>query len=271
MARVSADLWLLRRSSIVRGLRFGLPIRFVAAIRDTSVAMIERLDNRRSRFYRGAEDRAQRYPLFPKRDLALADPRNVEKILDQAGEMEELPLHTFANGLGLPGSGVLLQQVRARLQRGDRVAQFVPQDREKLILVAIRVPKGLRYVFEGIALCGDLLTLAVQVAKYIDLAAQDIRFDWLFDEIDRTCFISLKATLIVRASRRHSRAAIGMAHGRIRGPCDRPDPPTIISASLPKDWLHRGEGGTWLKTMPLRPGMCFYADKFSIVPNSPRV
>lgn len=77
------------------------------------------------------------------------------------------------------------------------------QDREKLILVAIRVPKGLRYVFEGIALCGDLLTLAVQVAKYIDLAAQDIRFDWLFDEIDRTCFISPKATLIVRASGRN--------------------------------------------------------------------
>lgn len=31
-----------RHSSIVRGLRFGLPIRLVAAIHDTSVAMIER-------------------------------------------------------------------------------------------------------------------------------------------------------------------------------------------------------------------------------------
>jgi site-specific recombinase XerD len=32
----------LRHSSIVRGLRMGLPIRLVAAIHDTSVAMIER-------------------------------------------------------------------------------------------------------------------------------------------------------------------------------------------------------------------------------------
>jgi hypothetical protein len=32
----------LRHSSIVRGLRFGLPIRLVAANHDTSVAMIER-------------------------------------------------------------------------------------------------------------------------------------------------------------------------------------------------------------------------------------
>jgi hypothetical protein len=32
----------LRHSSIVRGLRFGLPIRLVAALHDTSVAMIER-------------------------------------------------------------------------------------------------------------------------------------------------------------------------------------------------------------------------------------
>jgi hypothetical protein len=32
----------LRHSSIVRGLRVGLPIRLVAALHDTSVAMIER-------------------------------------------------------------------------------------------------------------------------------------------------------------------------------------------------------------------------------------
>ena len=32
----------LRHSSILRGLRFGLPIRLVAAVHDTSVAMIER-------------------------------------------------------------------------------------------------------------------------------------------------------------------------------------------------------------------------------------
>jgi len=32
----------LRHSSIVRGLRAGLPIRLVAALHDTSVAMIER-------------------------------------------------------------------------------------------------------------------------------------------------------------------------------------------------------------------------------------
>jgi len=40
--RASTIPYALRHSSIVRGLRFGLPIRLVAAIHDTSVAMIER-------------------------------------------------------------------------------------------------------------------------------------------------------------------------------------------------------------------------------------
>src|SRR5271157_1335547 len=84
----------------------------------------------------------QLHGFFAKFELAPADARYVQEIIDQSLEVLDLPLDHRQFPLGPSFAGpCLLQQVNSRLDRSQRVAKFVRQDSQKLFLAAISVPK----------------------------------------------------------------------------------------------------------------------------------
>ena len=66
-------------------------------------------------------------------------------------------------------------------------------------------------MFELIALLGHFLVLAIKLEKYVGLAAEDVRFDGLKQEIDRARLVAPEAPLSVRGSSREEddRDALG--------------------------------------------------------------
>src|SRR6202012_3165425 len=133
----------------------------------------------------------------------LADTRNVEQVIDQANQMNELPIHYVANFRRVRAVWVLAQDVQAVAKRGERVAQFVRQRGEKLILAAVGLFQRVGTGLELVALGGDLLPLAVPLEKYVRLAAPDVRFDRFVNEVDSPGFIAAKAPLAVGVARRY--------------------------------------------------------------------
>jgi 1-deoxy-D-xylulose 5-phosphate reductoisomerase len=91
---------------------------------------------------RRLEDFAQRDPFRLQRDLALADSRDVQEIVDQVRQVGEHPIHARADVLGALGRNVLSQQVQAAAQGRDGIAQFVGQHRQEAVLVAIGAAQG---------------------------------------------------------------------------------------------------------------------------------
>src|SRR5271157_1298975 len=75
-------------------------------------------------------------------DLAPADARNVQQIINQSLEVLDLPLDHRQFPIG-PGSASprLLQQVDSRLDRSQGVAKLMRQDSQKLFLAAVGLPQ----------------------------------------------------------------------------------------------------------------------------------
>ncbi len=76
--------------------------------------------------------------------LVAVDAGDVEQVVDQPDHVAELPLH-HVPGLG-DGVGVAGREphhLQAVAQRGQRVAQLVGQQREELVLAAVRLPERL--------------------------------------------------------------------------------------------------------------------------------
>ena len=91
--------------------------------------------------YRLSDHGGQLHQFLAKFDLAPADARYVQEIINQSLEVLDLPLDHRQFPIG-PGSAQsrLLQQVNSRLDRSQGVAKFVRQDGQKLFLAAIGVP-----------------------------------------------------------------------------------------------------------------------------------
>ena len=85
------------------------------------------------------DDLAELDGLAVQRDLALRDARHVEQIVDEAGEVRDLPLDDLAH----PGDARvvrrhLVEHLRGRDDRRERIAQLVRQHREELVLAPVR-------------------------------------------------------------------------------------------------------------------------------------
>src|SRR5215469_3127153 len=70
--------------------------------------------------------------------LAPTDPRDFEQVIDQPDKLLRLPSHGVRDALDTAAiAGGALQNLDARADRSQRVAQLMCQHREKLVFVAI--------------------------------------------------------------------------------------------------------------------------------------
>ena len=99
------------------------------------------------------DHRGQIHIFLVEVDSPPADPRDVEKIIDQPPEVVDLALdhRQFAPGPMAIRPG-LLQQVDGRLDRGQRIAQLVREDGQEFFLAAIRLAE----FFLGVLAAGDV-------------------------------------------------------------------------------------------------------------------
>ena len=89
---------------------------------------------------RPADQLVEVHPLLFKPDLAARDPRDVEEIVDQTGQVRNLALdHRFSTLHLLAIAANMLKDVQAVLDGRQRVAQLVGEHRQKLILARVRV------------------------------------------------------------------------------------------------------------------------------------
>ena len=93
--------------------------------------------------------------------------------------------------------GLAAQNIQPVPERGQRIAQFVRQRGQKLILAPVGLLQRLGLRLQRVALGGDLLALAIEFEKHVGLAAQNIGFDRLVDEIDRAGLIAAETALRV--------------------------------------------------------------------------
>ena len=77
---------------------------------------------------------------------------DVEQVLDQPRQMLHLPLHLRADDLGLLGIVAPAQDVQARGQRHDRIAQLVAEHGDELVLVPVGGLQGAGIGFQLVAL-----------------------------------------------------------------------------------------------------------------------
>ena len=84
----------------------------------------------------------QFYNLFAELDVAPADARHVQKILNQPAEVTDLPLdHRQLMAGPVSAASCLLQEIEGRLNRSQRIAKLVREDSQKLLLAAVGVAK----------------------------------------------------------------------------------------------------------------------------------
>src|SRR5690606_2694655 len=148
---------------------------------------------RLTRLYCGLQNAFQLDPLLAQRDLALADPRDVEQIIDKTGKMENLSFYLSTNDFGGVRVPAFPQKFNAYVDDGEWVAQLMPEHSQEFILAAVRLAQCLRDGFQLVALAGNLFALPVQVEEYVGLAAQDVGFDGFLNEINCARFITAKA------------------------------------------------------------------------------
>ena len=76
------------------------------------------------------------------------------------------------------------------------------QDGQELVLAAVGRPQLGGVGFEFVALAQHLAALIEEVEEDLGLAAQDVGFDRLLNEVHRPGLIAAEASLVVRAARR---------------------------------------------------------------------
>ncbi len=103
---------------------------------------VSALFDQRTRGLDGAfHDLAQRCRVLAQGELGLADPGNVEQVIDQAHHQRQLPLHQCQQ-LAVHRGGHAQHGQRV-LQRCQRVAQLVRQRRQELVLAPPHFPEQL--------------------------------------------------------------------------------------------------------------------------------
>ena len=101
-------------------------------------------DPRPAGFDRALDHRPQRDPLFLQPDLAAADARDVQQVVDQPDHVHQLTLDDGARPLRRRAvAGVLLENLQAGADRRQRVAQLVRQGGEEFVLGTAGLEQGL--------------------------------------------------------------------------------------------------------------------------------
>ena len=106
--------------------------------------LVSRCLDRWARSFDGVvDDVLERYQRTAQLHLVLADPRDVEEVVDQAHHMPQLALHHRA-GLG-DGVGITARQphhLEAVAQRRQRIAQFMREQRQEFVLATVGNAQG---------------------------------------------------------------------------------------------------------------------------------
>jgi hypothetical protein len=131
----------------------------------------------------------------------LVDACDVEQVLDQAAEMPHIFAHLPAHHRGGLGIGPAFHQVQPRPHCHDGIAQFMGENRQKLILAAICGLQHAGQLLKRITLRPDLLALTIEVEEDARLGAKDIGLDRLLEEVHRPRLIAPEAALLVGAAR----------------------------------------------------------------------
>ena len=91
-------------------------------------------------FHRTGDHRGQFHPLLTQFDLAPHDTGHVEQVVHQPDQLVDLPLHHLPCPLdGVAASTSALAGFARVADRGQRVAEFVGQRRQELVLAAVGV------------------------------------------------------------------------------------------------------------------------------------
>ena len=127
----------------------------------------------------------EQHPLTLERDHPAGDARHVEQVVDETHEMLHLPLDHFARAHAVGfGQVPLPQQLNGRPNWRQRIPELVSQNRQELVLAAIRFLERCGRRFErGRAIGHALLELgveplegaclAIQLGEDADLGAKD--------------------------------------------------------------------------------------------------
>ena len=131
------------------------------------------VDGRPRRVDRGLQHRAEVDSLASHLQLVLCDPRHVEQVVGQPHQLHQLPLHRharFLDDLGLvPGQA---HDLEGTAQRRQRIAQFVGERRQELVLATVRLDQrqlGELLLGEVDADADAAVDVAVRVVKRLDV------------------------------------------------------------------------------------------------------
>jgi hypothetical protein len=100
--------------------------------------MPARPDQRFCRLHGVPQDVVQRRVCGAQLDLSQSNPRHVEQVVQQAGQMLQLPIHVLHGTVGdLPSLSREPEDLQGVQQRGERVTQLVREHRKEFVLPAI--------------------------------------------------------------------------------------------------------------------------------------
>src|SRR5262245_36185163 len=112
--------------------------------------MMRSVNERPARFHRAPQHTFQLYEFFAQCDLAASNPRHFHQIIHQANHMLHLSLHHLDHAAIESTGGLNPENMQGILNRGERVAEFVSEDREELVFAAARLAQR---VFGPLSVC----------------------------------------------------------------------------------------------------------------------
>ena len=165
------------------------------------VALLNDLDGplwiRRLLFLHDAVDENAEIRLDPgdRNAAGQARPRQVEQVFDHPRHPAPARQHTGGNALHRFVGGLMLQQLRAGDDGGERGAEIVAEDRGEHFVEM----KGFGPILK---LLQQLLPLAMELEEHVRLVLQDQRLDRLVEEVDRSGVVALEHPMPARDRRR---------------------------------------------------------------------
>ncbi len=164
--------------------------------------MVARLDQRADRLDRGVQRGTQLDQVVAQRDGAAREARDIEQIVDQPGQVIELAGDDVARLEAVLARGrAVHQQIGGAAHRRQRVAQFVHQHREEIVLAALFLAQHLL----GTLLLRDVLAHADHA---VELAA---------GVVDREGARAHVAGLAVGVDQRELEVHMAIAQHRVTG------------------------------------------------------
>ncbi len=176
---------------------------------------------RRARLHGFLDDRFERDRFASQLELAGVEARDVEQIVDEARDVMDLALDDAANPRGDRRIRIVLEDFDGGLQRLQRIAQLVREDREELVLAAIDLGHLLHLLLEDFSLealalreqlalvrarlflpelLGFLLQLdgaLLQLHEHECLRAQHLGPDRLHEEVERAELVALQHRIVL--------------------------------------------------------------------------